>query len=49
MATNREDYIAHLNRGGLPLALARHTEAARNRWFDDYVPLTLERDLRELE
>jgi predicted AAA+ superfamily ATPase len=30
-STNREDYIARLTRGGFPLALARHTEPARNR------------------
>lgn len=33
-------------RGGFPLALAR-TEAARARWFDDYLALCLERDLME--
>ena len=32
--------------GGFPLALAR-TEAARARWFDDYLALCLERDLIE--
>ena len=47
-STNREDYIARLTRGGFPLALARHTEPARNRWFDNYIRLTLERDVREL-
>lgn len=46
--TEREDYIARLVAGGFPLALARSTAAARNRWFDDYVALTVERDVREL-
>jgi predicted AAA+ superfamily ATPase len=47
-ATTREEYIARVTRGGFPLALARATEPARNRWFDDYIRLTLERDVREL-
>ena len=46
--TSRQDYLQRLTRGGFPLALARRSEAARNRWFDDYVRLTLERDVREL-
>jgi len=46
--TSRQDYLERLTRGGFPLALARHSEAARNRWFDDYVRLTLERDVRAL-
>jgi hypothetical protein len=32
----------------MPIALARSSLAARNRWFDDYVQLVLERDVREL-
>ena len=47
-ATTREDYIARVTQGGFPLALARVPEPARNRWFDDYLRLTLERDVREL-
>lgn len=46
--TTREDYISRVVTGGFPMALARKTEAARNRWFDDYIRLTLERDVREL-
>ena len=34
--------------GGFPMALARESASARNRWFDDYVRLTLGRDVREL-
>ena len=30
------------------MALARDSTSARNRWFDDYVRLTLERYVREL-
>ena len=45
--TTREDYINRIVAGGLPLA-RRRTETARRRWFDDYVRLTLERDVVEL-
>lgn len=44
----RDGYIERIVRGGFPLALARTREAARGRWFDDYVELTLERDVGEL-
>ena len=46
--TSREEYTERIVRGGFPLALARTTPAARHRWFDDYVRLTLERDVRDL-
>lgn len=46
--TTREEYIARIVAGGFPMALARESASARNRWFDDYVRLTLERDVREL-
>ncbi len=32
----------------MPIPLTRSSQAARNRWFDDYVELVLERDVREL-
>ena len=47
-ASTREEYIARMVSGGFPLALARSSPTARNRWFDDYVRLTLKRDVREL-
>lgn len=47
-STDREEYIDRIVAGGFPIPLARSTEAARYRWFDDYVRLTLERDVREL-
>ena len=47
-ATTREQYIARVVCGGFPLALARSSATSRNRWFDEYVRLTLERDVREL-
>lgn len=46
--TTREDYVNRLIAGGFPMALARSTPPARYRWFDEYVALTLERDVREL-
>lgn len=46
--TTREEYIQRMVIGGFPIALARSSAASRNRWFDEYVALTLERDVREL-
>lgn len=46
-ATSREDYIDRVVTGGFPLAVQRGG-VARNRWFDDCVRLTLERDVRDL-
>jgi predicted AAA+ superfamily ATPase len=45
--TTRDEYIERVTAGGFPLALARRP-SARGRWFDDYVSLTLERDVTEL-
>lgn len=45
---SRAGYIERIVRGGFPLALTRTREAARGRWFDDYLELTLERDVGEL-
>lgn len=46
--TTREDYIERIVVGGFPISLSRPSAASRNRWFDDYIQLTLERDVREL-
>lgn len=46
--TSRTDYIQRIVAGGMPMPLRRHTDAARARWFDDYVQLVLERDVLEL-
>lgn len=46
-ATRRADYVDRLCAGGFPLAL-RRTGASRNRWFDDYVRQSIERDSPEL-
>lgn len=42
----RADYTERITRGGFPMALER-SGAARDRWFDDYLALCLERDLIE--
>ena len=47
-STKREEYIDRVVAGGFPMALQRSAGAARNRWFDDYVGQTIERDLLEL-
>ena len=46
-STTRADYIDKLCTGGMPLAVAR-TPQGRRRWFDDYVRVSLERDVRDL-
>lgn len=45
--TVRSDYVDRIVAGGFPLALQR-AGAARNRWFDNYVALTLQRDVQSL-
>jgi predicted AAA+ superfamily ATPase len=44
--TTREEYIERVTVGGFPMAVGRST-AARNRWFDSYTTLSLERDVAE--
>ncbi len=46
--TPRESYVDRVCAGGFPLALRRSAEE-RNRWFDDYIRQTLERDALELK
>ena len=46
--TTRNEYIDKVVAGGFPLALNRSSSSARNRWFDDYVTQSLERDAIEL-
>lgn len=46
--TTRKEYVERLCAGGFPLALQR-TGSARNRWFDDFVRQSLERDALELQ
>ncbi|WP_420111618.1 ATP-binding protein, partial [Pseudactinotalea sp.] len=44
----REEYIRCVVRGGFPLALTAASDRSRGRWIDDYVRLTLERDVQDL-
>ncbi|SBW21534.1 ATP-binding protein [Protofrankia symbiont of Coriaria ruscifolia] len=46
--TSREEYIDSVTAGGFPSVLARASLASRSRWLDDYVRLSLERDVGEL-
>lgn len=45
--TTRAGYIDRIAAGGFPLAVTRG-ETSRNRWFDDYIALSIERDVKEL-
>lgn len=45
--TSREEYIERVCAGGFPMALQREG-SSRARWFDDYVRLSVERDVAEL-
>ena len=47
-SSSREGYAERILRGGFPLAVSRPAGPRRNRWFDDYVRLVLERDVAEL-
>ena len=46
-SSTRADYIDRLSIGGMPLAITRSPDG-RRRWFDDYVRMSLERDVRDL-
>ncbi|MCW2791280.1 MAG: hypothetical protein JWO76_378 [Nocardioides sp.] len=46
--TTRPEYVDRVVAGGFPLALRRSPGTARNRWFDDYVTQSVERDALEL-
>ncbi|MCY3578239.1 MAG: ATP-binding protein [bacterium] len=45
--SSRSDYVERICRGGMPLAVVRSGEA-RNRWFDDYLRVSLARDVLDL-
>ena len=46
--STRPEYIARIVDGGFPIALAQSSSLGRSRWFDQYVALTLQRDVTEL-
>ena len=43
-ATTREEYASRIVAGGFPDALTRVSDAARGRWFDDYIKASVSRD-----
>ncbi|MEO6594187.1 MAG: ATP-binding protein [Planctomycetota bacterium] len=45
---NRSSYADRVIAGGMPLALRLPTAAARSRWFDQYLNLTLDKDVAEI-
>lgn len=47
-SATRGDYIELIVRGAFPLAISASSAAARNRWMDSNLRLTLERDVKEL-
>jgi hypothetical protein len=47
-AVDRASYAARVVAGGLPIPLGLGTAAARSRWFDQYVHLTLDKDVAEI-
>lgn len=46
--TTRAEYVERMLVGGFPLAIGRTSTAGRNRWFDDYLELVLQRDVADL-
>ena len=47
-ATSKPEYVERIVAGGMPIALRRSSLPARQRWFDDYVRLVIDRDVRDL-
>ncbi|MDE0003088.1 MAG: ATP-binding protein [Rhodospirillaceae bacterium] len=45
--SSRDDYVERICRGGMPLAVVRSGKS-RNRWFDDYMRVSLARDVLDL-
>ncbi len=48
-ATTREEYVERILAGGLPAALRRNPGRPRERWYDDYVRLVVERDVLDIK
>ena len=46
--TSRSEYVRRVSRGGMPLALAQPSDAARARWFEGYFTQVIDRDLRQV-
>jgi predicted AAA+ superfamily ATPase len=45
---DRTSYASRVIAGGMPMALRLPTVAARSRWFDQYLNLTLDKDVAEI-
>lgn len=45
---DRSAYAGRVVGGGMPMALRLPTASARHRWFDQYVTLTLDKDVAEI-
>lgn len=45
--TTREEYVRRITIGEMPIAVSRPT-TARNRWFDEYIDLVLQREAGEV-
>ena len=48
VVADRAEYAERVVAGGMPMALRLRTGAARARWFDQYLQLTLEKDVTEI-
>ncbi|MBK8100667.1 MAG: ATP-binding protein [Planctomycetes bacterium] len=48
VTADRHDYAERAIAGGMPMALRLPTTASRARWFDQYLTLTLDKDVAEL-
>ncbi|MGH3873762.1 MAG: ATP-binding protein [Pseudonocardiaceae bacterium] len=46
--TTRDQYVARVLTGGLPIALSRPAGPRRARWFADYVRLVVDRDVLDI-
>ncbi len=46
--STRQEYVARIITGGFPMAISRSSNVSRNRWFDDYIMQSIERDSVEL-
>jgi len=48
ITVSRSDLFESVLAGGYPVAIARHSAARRDAWFESYVMTTLQRDIRDL-
>ena len=46
--STRQGHVARIIIGGFPIAISRSSNVSRNRWFDDYIMQSIERDSVEL-